>query len=157
MYLVPFPYVFLWPLIGPQIKWSVKGLSLVNPPSLPYPPPCHWLTDWLTDPLVKISLRRLQAQTLKIVVPVIKQTIFTFFLLSDSKSWRASKSLYWFKSYGGFTEWVEFAYWWSCIGKGLRLQPAQEACFYFCQQPRWLLVFLLHYFFFIIPTFFYIL
>ena len=22
----------------------------------------------------------------------------------------------------------EFAYWWSCIGKGLRLQPAQQAC-----------------------------
>ena len=21
-------------------------------------------------------------------------------------------------------------YWWSCIGKGLRLQPAQQACFY---------------------------
>ena len=27
-----------------------------------------------------------------------------------------------------FTEWVDFAYWWSCIGKGLRLQPAQHAC-----------------------------
>ena len=36
-----------------------------------------------------------------------------------SKSWRASKSLYWFKSYGNFAERVDFAYWWSCIGKGL--------------------------------------
>ena len=25
---------------------------------------------------------------------------------------------------------MDFAYWWSCIGKGLRLQPAQQACFY---------------------------
>ena len=33
------------------------------------------------------------------------------------------------KSYGHFTEGVEFAYCWSCIGKGLRLQPAQQACF----------------------------
>ena len=33
------------------------------------------------------------------------------------------------QSYGNFTEWVDFAYWQSCIGKGLRLQPAQQACF----------------------------
>ena len=32
-------------------------------------------------------------------------------------------------SYGHFSEAVDFAYWWSCIGKGLRLQPAQQACF----------------------------
>ena len=25
------------------------------------------------------------------------------------------------------TEWVEFAYWWSFIGKDLRLQPLQQA------------------------------
>ena len=49
--------------------------------------------------------------------------------LGDSKSRRASKSHYWFKSYGNFAEWVNFAYWWRCIGKGLRLQPAQQACF----------------------------
>ena len=33
------------------------------------------------------------------------------------------------QSYGDFAEWVDFAYWWSCIWKGLRLQPAQQACF----------------------------
>ena len=27
-------------------------------------------------------------------------------------------------------DWVDFAYWWSCIGEGLRLPPAQEACFW---------------------------
>ena len=37
----------------------------------------------------------------------------------DSKSWRASKSLYWFKSYGNFAEWVDFEYWWSCTRNGL--------------------------------------
>ena len=31
-------------------------------------------------------------------------------------------------SYGHFTEQEVLAYWWSCIGKGLRLQPAQQAC-----------------------------
>ena len=31
--------------------------------------------------------------------------------------------------FGDFAEWVGFAYWWSFIGKGLRLQPAQQACF----------------------------
>ena len=30
------------------------------------------------------------------------------------------------------TEWVDFAYWWSCIGKVLRLQPAQQAFFINC-------------------------
>ena len=30
------------------------------------------------------------------------------------------KGHHWFKSYSHLTEWVDFAYWWSCIGKGLR-------------------------------------
>ena len=39
-----------------------------------------------------------------------------------------SKFHQWFKSYGHFTEGVDLAYWWSCIGKSLRLQHAQQAC-----------------------------
>ena len=35
---------------------------------------------------------------------------------------------HWFKSYGHVSEGVDFAYWLSCIGKGLRLQPVQQAC-----------------------------
>ena len=50
--------------------------------------------------------------------------------LGDSKSWRASKSHNCFKSYGGFAGWVDFSHWWSFIGKGLCLQPVQQACFY---------------------------
>ena len=42
----------------------------------------------------------------------------------------ASKPHQWFKSYDHFTKRMNFAYWWSLIGKGLRLQPAQQACFY---------------------------
>ena len=49
--------------------------------------------------------------------------------LGDSKSQKVSKLHYWFKSYGDFAEWVNFAYWRSFIGKGLLLQPAQQACF----------------------------
>ena len=30
---------------------------------------------------------------------------------------------YWFKIKRDFAEWVNFAYWWSFIRKGLRLQP----------------------------------
>ena len=36
----------------------------------------------------------------------------------DSKSRRASKSHYWFKTYGVFAEWVDFAYWWSFSEEG---------------------------------------
>ena len=59
------------------------------------------------------------------VLQVIKQTILTFF--RNFKSRRSSKLLYCFKSYGDFAEWVDFFCWWSCIRKGLRLQPAQQA------------------------------
>ena len=48
-----------------------------------------------------------------------------------SKSQRASKSHQWFKSYSHFNEGVDLAYWLSCTRKGLRLQPAQQACFSF--------------------------
>ena len=47
-----------------------------------------------------------------------------------SKSRRASKSHHWFQSYGHVTKGVDLAYWWSFIGKGLCLQPAQQACFH---------------------------
>ena len=39
--------------------------------------------------------------------------------VGESKSQMASKSHYWFKSYSNIAELVNFAYWWSCIGKGL--------------------------------------
>ena len=35
----------------------------------------------------------------------------------------------WFTSYGDFAGWADLAYWWSCIGKGLRLKHAQQACY----------------------------
>ena len=31
---------------------------------------------------------------------------------------------------------MDLAYWWSCIGKGLRLQPAQQACLDWFQQDE---------------------
>ena len=46
-----------------------------------------------------------------------------------SKFQRASKLHFWFKGYGNFAEWKDFSDWWSFIGKGLRLQPAEPACF----------------------------
>ena len=41
-----------------------------------------------------------------------------------SKSQRASKSPQWFKSYGHFTEGVDFAYWWSFSGGGSAINRA---------------------------------
>ena len=51
---------------------------------------------------MKISLRRRHALT----------------VADGAICWRASKSHYWFKSYGNFAEWVDFAHWCSFIGGG---------------------------------------
>ena len=75
------------------------------------------LIHWLSDPLNKIYVRRCHAKRLKMVLPVIQQNTLTFFRCF--KYWRASKLLYWVKSYCNFTEWVDLAYWLSCIRKGL--------------------------------------
>ena len=44
--------------------------------------------------------------------------------LGDSKSQRALKLHYWFKSYGDFAECVVFAYWWSFSGGGSAITRA---------------------------------
>ena len=41
-----------------------------------------------------------------------------------SKSQRASKLHYRFKIYGGFAEWVDFAYWWSLSDGGFAINRA---------------------------------
>ena len=46
-----------------------------------------------------------------------------------SKSQRALKSNQWFKSYGHFTEGVDFAYWWSFSGGGSAINGATPSSF----------------------------
>ena len=41
-----------------------------------------------------------------------------------------------FKSYGDFAKSVDYAYWFSCIGKGLPLQPVQQDCLYKQSSPK---------------------
>ena len=36
---------------------------------------------------------------------------------------------YWFKSYGNFFEWMDFAYWWSFIGGGSAINSATPSSF----------------------------
>ena len=43
---------------------------------------------------------------------------YVIYFLGDSKSWKALKSHYWFKSYGISAEWVDFAYSWRFSGGG---------------------------------------
>ena len=49
-----------------------------------------------------------------------------------SKSRRASKSHQWFKSYGHFTEGVDFASWWSFIGGGSVPAACAAGLFSYC-------------------------
>ena len=81
------------------------------------------LTDSFIDHLLKIFLQCRHTENIKNGASSHK----TNYSDRECKSWRESKLLYWFKSYGDFAECVDFAYWWSCIGKGLRLQPLQQA------------------------------
>ena len=48
--------------------------------------------------------------------------------LGHSESQTILKSYHWYNSYGDFATCVDFAYWRSCMRKGLRLQPVQQAC-----------------------------
>ena len=47
---------------------------------------------------------------------------YCYTVLGCSKYPRISREYHchWFKSYSIFAEWVDFAFWWSCIRKGLR-------------------------------------
>ena len=62
------------------------------------------------------------------VLPVKSNQCYTG--LGLFKSQRTYKYLHWLKSYGYYAEWVDFAYWWSCIRKDLRVQLVQQACFF---------------------------
>ena len=42
-----------------------------------------------------------------------------------------SKWHHWFKSIGDFAEWVELAYWWSWIGKGLQSMGLPRLFFFY--------------------------
>ena len=91
--------------------------------------------------LVKTSLRRRRAFLVSDGACSHKIDYVTIFL-GDSESWKASKSHYRFKSYSDFAEWVIFACWWSCIGKGLRSRLVHEKnavaipLLYLCYSPR---------------------
>ena len=65
---------------------------------------------------------------LKIALPVKNRLCHSDQELS--KSGRASKSHQWFQSYGHFTEWVDFAYWWSFIGGGSAPSACAAGLFY---------------------------
>ena len=65
---------------------------------------------------MKISLPRRHTLIVKDGAFSHKITMLQF--LGDSKSWKASKMHYLFKSYGNFAELVDFAYWRSFTGGG---------------------------------------
>ena len=83
----------------------------------------HSLIKWLSQFLWKISSRRRHAQTVKDSASSRKKNYSDNFF-KNFKSQRTSKVTL------ILLNWWDFAYWWSCIVKGLRLPPAQQD--YFC-------------------------
>ena len=55
------------------------------------------------------------------------QTDYVTILLKDSKSQRASKLHYWFKSYYDFAERVDFFYWWTFSGGGPAINKTTQS------------------------------
>ena len=79
----------------------------------------------MSQPFPTTALRRRHAQT-------VRDTSLSYKIdcHSDqdlSKSHRASKSVQWFKSYGLFTEEVDFACWWSFSGGGSAIDGATQS------------------------------
>ena len=63
------------------------------------------------------------------MLPIIKKIYRHLF--RHYKSWRTSKSLYWFKSYGNFSEWVDFAYWGDSMSKVREKRSTSKSGFFF--------------------------
>ena len=61
----------------------------------------------------------------------MQYTSLIYNIFGDSKSQRASKFHYWFKSCGDFAEWVDFAYWWSFIAAGSAIKGANPPSLFF--------------------------
>ena len=76
------------------------------------------LINSLSHPLVRIFLRCRHAQMIKNCASSHK-TNYIDIILEILNLEEHFKLLYWFKSYGACAKWVDFSYWWSCIGKGL--------------------------------------
>ena len=86
-----------------------------------------FVIKWLSDGLWKYLYSAATPWRLKMMLIVIKYTILQFFrrflILKGIPIGLLVQTLWQFCWIGGF------AYWWSCIGKGLRLQPAQQDCY----------------------------
>ena len=77
------------------------------------------INSLIQSSFVKISLRRRHALMVEDGAFSHKIDYVTIF-----KEILNLEGLYWFKSYGDFAEWVNFAYWWSFSSKG----SASAAC-----------------------------
>ena len=71
------------------------------------------LIKWLSHPLPLLTLQHCHRQTVRDSVSSHKIGYITQ------------------NGIGSFSKWGYFAYWLSSIGKTLRLQPAQQACFFY--------------------------
>ena len=83
----------------------------------------HSLNNLLSHPIPPLALRGRKAQM--VWDGASSHTINYWHRFRAFLSSKNNKKLQsWGKKYGYFEEWVDFAYWWSCIRKG----TAQQAC-----------------------------
>ena len=124
-------YILIFPPFGyicPAMPNHILKMFLADPGEVRGCSTNTFVINSFSDPLVKISLRCRHAQTVQNGASSHKTNYIDIF--SEILNLKG----YWFKRYGYFSEWVDFAYWWSCIGKGLPCSLRSRLVF-FCMKP----------------------
>ena len=117
--------------LGMDLFWSVKSFSGIYVYFINHMFVCEylamgsWLSNLVCDLLPPVVVKRRQAQMVWHGAPIHKKDSVTQVI--EFKISNNIKLHHWLKIYGLFAKWVEFAFWWSYIGKSLSLQPAQQA------------------------------
>ena len=86
-----------------------------------------------------MALQRHQAQTVRDGSSSYKID-YVAQVLGYSKSQGISKLHHWFKSHDDFAEWVDFAYWWSCIGSAINKATPPSFFFFLIDAPKQIMI-----------------
>ena len=107
--------------LGEAIGWSTNTVVNYNV--------INQLADWVSKPFPPAALLRRHAKTVKDSFSNYKIDYFIVIKTFPNPEGHQNCITALVQKLQPFHWRVDFAYWWSCFRKSLRLQPAQQACF----------------------------